>query len=302
MRKICCAAAIAVIAVELTVTKAWAHGVVGDYVFVEPLVAEDPSPANELDIVQPQWMRTSDGKTLSIGTSVEKILGKDRDQFPVLSAGVGTTWHSVQPNDGPDVSGFDDLEMFAKYAFVVVPEHEFLMSFAGVLQLPTGNPDVQEQNHTSLGPELLWEKGLGDLANYPVLKYLRPLGFQSDIGYLPALGGHTSHLLFADLVTEYSLMYLSNSVRDIGLKWPLRNLYLFNEINYGQLIAGPSGQTLPHLVATPGIAYVGYRIELSVGTQLALNQASVADTHAAVLGLLDIFYDSLFPQFNWTPF
>ncbi len=302
MRKICCAAAVVLIAAELTISKTWAHGVVGDYAFLEPLVAEDPTPANELDIVQPQWMRTSDGKTLSIGSSVEKVLGLNRNEFPILSAGVGTTWHSVQPSDGPDVSGFDDLEMFAKYAFLVVPEHEFLMSCAAIIQLPTGNPDVQEQNHTSLGPELLWEKGLGDLPNGPVLKYLRPLGFQSDVGYLPALGGHTSHLLFADLVTEYSLMYLSNSVHDIGLKWPLRNLYLFNEINYDQLIAGPSGQTFPHLVATPGIAYMGYRFQVSVGTQFALNQASVADTHAALLGLLDIFYDSIFSKANWTLF
>jgi|SRR5579875_3554101 hypothetical protein len=302
MRKVCCAAAMLWIAVELVGATAWAHGVVGDYVFLEPLVAEDPTPANELDIVQPQWTRTGEGKRFSIGTSVEKILGKNRDEFPVFSAGAGTAWHSVQPGEGPDLSGFDDLELFAKYAFLIVPRHEFLMSVAGVVQVPSGNPDVQEQNHTSLGVQLLWEKGLGDLPNYPVLKYLRPLGFQSDIGYLPALGGHTNHLLFADLVAEYSLRYLSNSVYDIGLKWPLRNLYLFNEINYDQLIAGPAGQTFPHLVATPGLAYMGYGFQLSVGTQFALNQAAVAETHAAVLGLLDIFYDSIFPRFNWTLF
>ena len=29
---------------------ACAHGVVGDYVFLEPLITEDPTPANELDI------------------------------------------------------------------------------------------------------------------------------------------------------------------------------------------------------------------------------------------------------------
>ena len=31
---------------------AWAHGVVGDYVFLEPLITEDPTPANELDILR----------------------------------------------------------------------------------------------------------------------------------------------------------------------------------------------------------------------------------------------------------
>jgi hypothetical protein len=39
---------------------------------------------------------------------------------------------------------------------------------------------------------------------------------------------------------------------------------------------------------------------LSVGTQLALNNAARPDTHAVILGLLDIFYDSIIPQGNWT--
>jgi hypothetical protein len=107
--------------------------------------------------------------------------------------------------------------------------------------------------------------------------------------------------MFADAVIEYSLPYLSNNVRDIGLKWPLRNLYLFNEFNYDQLIAGPPGQTFPTILATPGLAYVSYHFELAVGTQLALNQAAVSSNHAAILGLLDIFYDSIFPRLgNWT--
>ena len=28
-----------------------AHGVVGDYVFLEPLITQDPTPANELDLL-----------------------------------------------------------------------------------------------------------------------------------------------------------------------------------------------------------------------------------------------------------
>jgi hypothetical protein len=147
----------------------------------------------------------------------------------------------------------------------------------------------------------LWEKGMGDLPNWTALKYFRPFGVQSDYGYVPALHGHTSHDMYADAVIEYSLPYLSNNVRDIGLKWPLRNLFLFNEFNYDQLITGPSGQTFPSILATPGMAYVSYHFELALGTQFALNNASRSGTHAAIVGLLDIFYDSLIPRLgNWT--
>jgi hypothetical protein len=199
------------------------------------------------------------------------------------------------------MQGFDDLTLFGKYAFYYSLKHEFMLTIAAQLQLPVGNTPIEEQSHTSLGPVLLWEKGMGDLPNWPVLKYFRPFGVQSDFGYVPALGGHTSHHMFADAVIEYSLPYLSNNVQDIGLTPPFRNLFLFNEFNYDQLVTGPSGQTFPTVLATPGIAYVSYHFELALGTQLALNNASRAGTHAAVVGLLDIFYDSIFPKVgNWT--
>jgi hypothetical protein len=279
---------------------AWAHGVVGDYVFLEPLIADDPTPANELDIVQPEWSRTSDGRSFSIGTSIEKVIATDSEGLPRFSIGGGTNWSYQSPKQGPNDNGFDDLDLFGKYAFFIAAKHEFLMSIELIAQVPTGNPSIEEQQHTSLGPSLLWEKALGDLPDWPVLKYLRPFGFQGDFGYLPSIGGHTSHQMFADQVVEYSLPYLSNNVQDIGLRPPFRNLFLFTEFNYSQLITGPRGETFPQIVMTPGIAYVGYHFELSVGTQFALNDAARPGTHAVVIGLLDIFYDSIIPQGNWT--
>jgi len=280
---------------------AFAHGVVGDYIFLEPIITQDPTPANEFDVLQPSWVRSSDANTYSIGFSIEKVLYTDDDYVPRFSIGGGNSWQHVSPYAGPSADGFDDLTMFAKCAFYYSLDHEFMMTIGAQLQLPVGNTPVEEQSHTSLGPIFLWEKGMGDLPNRAVLKYLRPFGIQSDFGYLPTLGGHTSHHMFADEVTEYSLPYLSNNVQDIGLRWPLRNMFLFNEINYDQLISGPSGQTFPTILATPGIAYVSYHFEIAVGTQFALNNASRPGNHAAVVGLLDIFYDSIFPKVgNWT--
>jgi len=280
---------------------AWAHGVVGDYVFLEPIVTQDPTPANEFDILGPSWVKSSDANTYSIDFSIEKVLYADADYMPRFSVGGGSTWSHVSSFAERSTQGFDDLTLFGKYAFYYSLKHEFMLTISAQIQLPTGNRSVQEQNHTSLGPVFLWEKGMGDLPNHSAIKYLRPIGIQSDFGYLPALGGHTSHQMFADAVIEYSLPYLSNSVRDIGLKPPFRNLFAFNEFNYNQLITGPSGQTFPTILATPGIAYVSYHFELAIATQFALNNASVPGTHAAVLGLLDIFYDSLLPKLgNWT--
>lgn len=298
MRSICAFALLILLVVPAPV---FAHGVVGDYIFLEPIITQDPTPANELDILAPSWVRSADANTYSIGFSMEKVLYLDENYVPRFSIGGGSSWSHVSPFADQSREGFGELVLFGKYAFYYSLEHEFMLTIGAQLRLPTGNPSIEAQNHTSLGPLFLWEKGMGDLPNLPVLKYLRPLGVQSDFGYVPALGGHTSHHMFADAVVEYSIPYLSNNVQDIGLRPPFRNLFLFNEINYDQLITGPSGSTFPTLLATPGIAYVGYHFEVAVGTQFALNTASRPGTHAAVVGLFDIFYDSIIPHFgNWT--
>lgn len=284
-----------VLLLPLAPVTASAHGIVGDYKFPEPLVAEDANPKNEFAILRPGWFRTVEGREFSLGFSLEKMVSENS------SIAVASEWIDHSPKEGPAVSGFNSLELTYKYAFLTIPGHELRLSMAARLVLPTGNPSVQEQNHTLLGPELLWAKGFGDLPNRGVIKYLRPFGWQGDFGYLPALGGHTSHEMFADNVVEYSLPYLSDAVRDIGLSWPLRNLYLFTEFNYDQLISGPSGQTFPDIRITPGFAYMDNYIQISVATQLPLNTAAVSGDHAAVLGLLDLFIDDIFPWTNWTP-
>jgi hypothetical protein len=283
-------------AVIVPALSAWAHGVVGDYTFLEPIVADDADPKNEFDVLKPGWVRTADGHEVALGCSLEKKIGEN------LSLELGSEWIRQSPKAGPSMSGFNDLELLPKSAFLTVPSHELRFSIGARFVLPTGAPAVEDQNQTLLGPELLWVKGWGDLPNDGVLKYLRPFAFQGDWGYVAALGGATFHEMFADNVVEYSLPYLSNAVRDFGLRWPFRNLYVFTEFNYDQLLRGPAGQTFPQVLATPGIAYMDHNVQLSLATQLALNGAAVPDNHAAVLGLVDLFIDDIFPWTNWTPF
>jgi hypothetical protein len=305
MRRICALALATAIAFPAVAS---AHGTVGDYTFLEPIVAEDANPKNELDILRPGHVWTASGRQFTLGFSLEKTLVAAPEAYAngapgggLVSILIGSSRNYLSPSPGTHLSGFDDLEVLAKWAFLTIPEHEFRLSIGAKFVLPTGNPSVEGQNHTQLGPEFLWAKGWGDLPNRGLVKYLRPFGFQGDFGYVPALGGSTFHEMFADNMVEYSLPYLSNNVKDIGLKWPLRNIYLFTEFNYNQLITGPSGTTFPKVLVTPGIAFMNYYVQLSVATQFALNSAAVSDNHAAVLGLFDVFIDDVFPWTNWTP-
>jgi len=287
---------------------AYAHGTVGDYTFLEPIVADDANPKNEFDILRPGWVRTAEGREFSLGFSLEKVIIPAPESWSngnagdgLLSIEAGGEWIGASPKQGPPLSGFNDLELMPKLAFLTIPQHEFRLSIGLRVSIPVGDPSIEDQNHTQLGPEFLWAKGFGDIPSRGLAKYLRPFGIQGDFAYIPALGGRTWHEMFADNVIEYSLPYLSNNVKDIGLTWPLRNLYLYTEFNYDQLITGPPGQTFPQVFVTPGIAFMNYFIEISIATRFAVNRAAVPNNHAAVIGLLDLFIDDIFPCANWTP-
>jgi hypothetical protein len=77
MRKTLCSVAVMLLATQLSVRTSWAHGVVGDYVFLEPVITQDPTPANELDILAPSWVKTRDANNYAVGFSVEKVLYLD---------------------------------------------------------------------------------------------------------------------------------------------------------------------------------------------------------------------------------
>ena len=83
-------------------SSAHAHGVVGDYVFLEPLIAEDPTPANELDILEPSWVKSSDANDYAIGFSGEKVLWIDDNYMPRFSLAAGNGVASCFTVPGPE--------------------------------------------------------------------------------------------------------------------------------------------------------------------------------------------------------
>src|ERR1700730_18403443 len=95
------------VAIFVSARAAHAHGVVGDYVFLEPIVTQDPTPANEFDILQPSWVKSRDANTYAIAFSVEKILYIDNNHMPRFSIGGGTNWSHSSPHVGPSLEGFD---------------------------------------------------------------------------------------------------------------------------------------------------------------------------------------------------
>lgn len=59
----------------------WAHGIVGDRMFIEPLVTGDANVKNELDLPGAEFLVQPDGTWRAIGFSFEKALYPHRFSF-----------------------------------------------------------------------------------------------------------------------------------------------------------------------------------------------------------------------------
>jgi hypothetical protein len=268
---------------------AYAHGVVGNRIFLSPILGNDAFPDNALDFTT----RRSDYE-FSLLPALEKQLS-DHSSLLITSG-----WNDVESK--PDAKGASDLTIYFRQSLYMSVSHELELTLSPFLVVPTGDRRIADQSYTHLGGELLLGKGFGDLPDSPWLKYLRPLAVQSEVGYAGRIQGPANSDLFANLEVEYSLRYLDSFVQHFEIARPWRDLVPYAQLNYAQSFIASRLTTAPDFHVTPGVAYLGDYFEVSVGAQVAINGAAQSGDRVAVIGLVEVFYDEIFPALGWQPF
>ncbi|MGH8012278.1 MAG: hypothetical protein ACREQ4_07260 [Candidatus Binataceae bacterium] len=269
-----------------------AHGVVGNRIFLSPIVGNDAFPDNAFDLS----VRRSD-YDFSLVPELEKQLSGNSS---FLFAG---GWERITPQARQhEITGSTDLSIYFRQAVYKSAPHELEFTVSPFLVVPIGNRRIADQGYTHLGGEVLLGKGLGDLPDSPSLKYLRPLALQTEIGYAGRIQGPANSDVFDNLEVEYSLEYLDDFVEPLNLRRPLAEFVPYIQFNYAQSFMTSRLTTKPDFRLTPGLAYLGDFCELSVGAQVALNGTAPGGDRIAVVGLVEVFYDDIFPVLGRNPF
>jgi hypothetical protein len=266
-----------------------AHGVVGDRLFLSPIVGNDAFPDNALTLSA----RRSNYE-FSLLPSLEKQLS---DYSSLLIIG---GWNDVESK--PGAKGMSDLTIYFRQSALISVPHELELTVSPLLVVPTGNRRVADEGYTHLGVEALLAKGMGDLPDARPFKYLRPFALQAEAGYAGRVQGPVNSDDFANLEIEYSLEYLDRFVERDIVPYALLSTVPYLEFDYSQSFIASRLTTSPDFRLTPGLAYMGQTFELSVGSQIALNGACANGDRVAVLGLVEIFYDDIYPALSWKPF
>jgi hypothetical protein len=277
-----------------------AHGFEGDRFFPPTVSTDDPFATDEFSIGMQSFNNPAspgDGtpKTREIDISSEF----DKEIFPKFALGISGTYVSLEPNrhtdDGSDPmpaqDGFDNISLSAKYQLWEIPEHEFIFSLGGEVDLGgSGSKNFVGNSYTTYTPELYYGKGFGDLPN--ALKYLKPFALTGTLGYDIPSKSSDPNVLDWGFALEYSLPYLQEHVEDVGMPRPFRDFIPLVEFNMSSP-TNRSGETTTGTI-NPGILWEQPDFQLGAEAVIPVNAHTGPNVGFTVQ--VQIYIDDIFPK------
>jgi len=289
-------AAILILLAVALAGRASGHGFAGARFFPATLSTDDPFVNDELSLPTVSTINTPEGRETSIALDIAKRI------TPNLGIELGEEFLDLNPKSEHEVSGLGNLELGAKYEFFVSPEHEAILSLGANVEIGgTGQKRVSAENFSTWTPAFFFGKGLGDLPN--TLSLLRPVALTGLVGVaIPTSAStrmsdgeierHPNALEFG-FALEYSLIYLQQQVRDIGLRAPFDRLVPLVEFSFDTpLNRGQSGEITGTI--NPGVIWSSKYVQFGVEAVVPINERS--GKSVGVIGQLHFYLDDLFPH------
>jgi hypothetical protein len=224
------------------------------------------------------------------------------------------TWDAPNffPREGRDQTGLDNMVLGSKFQFYTSAPHEFITSLGlNVTVGGTGSKEVGRDSFSTWSPGIFFGKGFGDLpASWP---WARPLALTGNIsvdmpssaktvtfgGIDPVTGLREQEVdknaasVETDFALEYSLIYLQEHVKNIGLKAPFDRLIPMVEAVIDTPVdRGQSGLTTGSI--NPGVVWSGQFCQFGVEALIPMNHRS--GTNVGVLAQMHFYLDDLFPK------
>ncbi len=246
-----------------------AHGKAGQRLFPATLQVEDPAVADELTLPHfHSFKENEDGETGRV-TEYEAEFSKrltERLGFSIEGAFVD------QSDEAGGNSGFENWGLSAKYQALKNDEHEMLISIGFGWDIgDSGNHDVGAEDFSTLTPQVFFGKGFGDLP--ASLEILKPLALTGSAGVAMPLEADETKTLTYGFTIQYSLPYLQQHVRDVGLNAPFDNMIPVVEFTFDTPLDNTdSNQTTGTI--NPGMLWSGENVQFGLEAVLPLNSDS----------------------------
>ena len=272
------------------------HGFAGARFFPATLSTDDPFVADELSLPTISTIKTAEGRETSISLEIAKRI------TPNLGLELGEEFVVLDPKHEHQTSGFGNLGLSAKYQFFTSAEHEAIFSVGTEVEIGgTGQQRVEADSFSTWTPAFFFGKGLGDLPD--TLAFLRPVAVTGLVGVaIPTSASTRSsdgeveqnpNALQYGFALEYSLIYLQQQVKDVGLGAPFDRLIPLVEFSFETpLDRGQRGQTTGTI--NPGMIWSGKYVQFGVEAIIPINKRTAESV--GVIGQVHFYLDDLFPR------
>ena len=264
---------------------AFAHGVAGNREFPSTLTFDDPGISDEATLPQVNMLKDKGGHW---NTDYEAEYDKTITDDLVLNVGGDYV-------DDHDAAGWDNISLGAKYKLFVSDEHEAMVSFGFDWDIGNSGSKKIGDDFSTLTPSLVFGKGFGDLPDD--LLYLKPLALTGALGVAFPTDRHTDDernpdMLEWDFALQYSLPYLQEHVKDVGLPEFVGQLTPVVEFAFETPFGPADTQTTGTI--NPGILWSNGKVQVGAEAIVPVNNDSGQGVGARVQ--LHFFLDDIFPN------
>jgi hypothetical protein len=268
-----------------------AHGIVGDRFFPPTITTDDPFATDELALPTISYVSDSDSQEVDYGFEFDKEI------LPHFAVGVSDDYLWQKGRDGgPSAYGWDNVELTAKYQLWQNDPHEAIVAVGLEADIGSSGSDAVADSFSTLTPTFYFGKGFGDLPDS--LAALKPIAITGTLAESFPTSAEAPNQFQWGLALEYSLPYLQQHVKDIGLPAPFKDMIPLVECTVETDENRDTRGTTTGTI-NPGVLWETPYFQLGAEALIPVNSQS--GPHVGVVVQCWIYIDDLFPKFFGHP-
>ena len=277
----------------------FAHGFAGDRFFPATLTTDDPFAASEMSLPTFSEIRQAGQppvKAFDASTDISLLV------LPRTALTIGDGYSIQKVANQSAQTGFDNAALNVLYEFFENDKHEAITSIGLTWDIGgSGRHSLGNDSFSTFTPTFYFGKGFGDLPDSVPL--LRPFAITGTLGLgIPTSSGTQSDphpdTLEWGLALEYSLIYLQEYVKDIGLKAPFNRLIPLVEF----AMSRPLNREVDKLTTgtiNPGVIWSGQYFQVGIEAMIPVNNHS--GHNVGVIAQIHFYLDDLLPKIFGKP-
>ncbi|MGH8278401.1 MAG: hypothetical protein ACRETQ_02395 [Gammaproteobacteria bacterium] len=259
-----------------------AHAIAGMRLFPSTLNFDDPGIGAELPFVFSH---------INVDGTEQNVLSASltKPVTPDFSLVASTDYQSLVPGGLPAERGFDDLTVAGAYQLYLDGNTESIgmLSLADTIahtgSLAIGTP------YSVWSPEFAFGQGLGEVS----ANWLKPFAVSGAVSVDVPTNSAVPRMLNWDFSLQYSIPYLQDFVKYVGIQAPFNNLFPIIEFPMRTCLDnGCHGETTGYV--DPGVIWVGHYFQWGVELQVPINHRT--GNSVGILVGFDFYLDDLAPH------